>query len=329
MKVTQPIVTVVAIVTLAVGPLIAPLAAGAQQAARVPLVGLLGDTPGPQWEAFRKALRDLGYVEGRTIAIEGRYSEGNTARFTDLAEELVRLRADVIVTEGGSATRAAQKATSTIPILMAIVPDPVVMGFVSALARPGGNITGLMSLSFELTAKQMELLKETLPALTRLAILWNPASPWHELALRQVETAARALRVELKLAGARDPGDLDKAFATIKRERAGALLVLPHPTFDAQQRRIADFTTQSRLPAVYNKPLFPEAGGLMAYGARYLDFFQRVAAYVDKILKGARPGDLPVEQPTRFELVINLKTARALGLTVPPSVLVRADKVIE
>ncbi len=317
------------ITVLALGLLAAPLAADAQQRPRGPLVGLLGDTPGPQWETFRQALRDLGYAEGRTIFIEGRYSEGNTARFPGLAAELVSLRADVIVTEGVSATQAAKKATSTIPIVMAIVGDPLGAGFVSTLARPGGNITGSMSLSLELTAKQMELLKEVLPRLTKLAILWSGPNSPHELALRHIEPAARALRIQLQLVEARAPSELDKAFSTMRRDRPGALLVLPNPMIDAQQRRIAGLTTQSRLPAVYNKPLFAQAGGLMAYGARYLDFFQRAATYVDKILKGAKAGDLPVEQPTRFELVINLKTAKALGLTIPPSVLIRADQVIQ
>ncbi len=324
MKMTQPALTVI----LALGLLAAALAAEAQQPAKVARIGILGDRPAPQWETFRQALRDLGYVEGRTIVIEGRYSEGNTARYPDLAAELVRLRADVIVTEGGHASEAAKKATSTIPIVMAIVADPVGMGLVSNLARPGGNITGSMSISLELVPKQMELLKEVLPALTKLAILWNPDS-YHKLALRQIETAARVLRVQLQLVEARTPGDLDKAFSTMNRERPDALLVLPNPMIDARQRRIADLTTQSRLPAVYNKPLFPEAGGLMAYGARYLDFFQRAATFVDKILKGVKPADLPVEQPTRFELVINLKTAKALGLTIPQSVLIRADQLIE
>jgi len=317
------------IATLALAVLAAPLANAAQQPGKLPLVGLLGDTAGSQWETFRQALRDLGYVEGRTIAIEGRYSEGNAARFPDLAAELVRLGADVIVTEGESATQAAKKATSTIPVVMAITADPVGRGLVASLARPGGNITGSMSLSFELTAKQMELLKETLPALTKLAILRAPG-PSHDLALRRhVEPAARALRVHLQFVEAQVPGELDKAFSTMNRERPDALLVLPNPMIDAQQRRIAGLTTQSRLPAVYNKPLFAQAGGLMAYGARYLDFFQRAATYVDKILKGAKPANLPVEQPTRFELVINLKTAKGLGLTIPRSILIRADQVIQ
>jgi putative ABC transport system substrate-binding protein len=195
--------------------------------------------------------------------------------------------------------------------------------------RPGGNITGLASLSFDLTAKQLELLKETLPALTKVAFLWNPAEPFHQMALKSVETAARRLRIQLQIVEMRESNQLDGAFAVIVKERPEALLVLPTTRLDARQKRLAELTTQSRLPALYNKSVFAEAGGLIAYGARYLDFFQRAAAYVDKILKGANPAELPVEQPTRFELVVNMKTAKTLGVKIPNSILVRADKVIE
>jgi putative ABC transport system substrate-binding protein len=315
---------------LCASSLVAPFASLAQQqGGKIWRIGVLGDTPGPHWEAFQQSLRDLRYVEGRNIIIERRYAQGVIARFSDLAAELVRLRVDVIVTEGGAATQAAKKATSTIPIVMTIVGDPVGSGLVASLARPGGNISGSASLSFELTAKQLELLKETLPALTKVAFLWNPAEPFHQMALKSVEAAARRLRVQLHIVGMQESNQLDGAFAAVTKDRPDALLVLPTTRLDALQIRLAELTIQSRLPALYNKSAFAEAGGLMAYGARYLDFFQRAAAYVDKILKGANPGDLPVEQPTRFELVVNAKTAKALGIKIPNSILVRADKVIE
>ena len=293
------------VLPLALALLSAPLSSDAQRPAKIPRIGILGDTPGTQWETFRQGLRDLGYVEGQSIVMESRWSEGRAERFPDLAAELVHLKVDIIVTEGQTAGRAAKKATSTIPIVMAISGDPVGIGLVPNLARPGGNITGLSSLWPELAVKQMELLKEIVPRLTRLAILWNPAYPLHELALKEIETAARTLRVELQLVEARAANEFDNAFLTMTRARAGALIVHANPMFDAQQRWIADLAVKSGLPAVYNKSLFSEVGGLMAYGARYLDFFRRAATFVDKILKGAKAGDLPIEQPTRFELVIN------------------------
>jgi len=325
MNVTRGVVAVV----LALGLLFASFSSQAQPPARTPRVGILGDTPGPQWKAFREGMRDLGWIEGQNVELEWRWSEGTTDRFPGLAAELVRLRVDIIVTEGGPATRAAKKATATIPIVMTIVADPVGSGLVASLARPGGNVTGSASLSPQLTAKQVELLKEAVPRLSRLAVLWNPGSPAHPVALREIEAAAAALRVNVQTVGARSADELEGAFSTITGQRPDGLLVLGTPIFDAEQRRIAGFVTRTRLPAVFNKPLFVEAGGLMAYGARYADFFRRAATFVDKILKGAKPGDLPVEQPTHFELIINLKTAKALGLTLPPSLLVRADQVIE
>jgi len=311
-------------------PFVAPFASVAQnQAGKIWRIGVLGDTPGPQWEAFQQTLRNLDYIEGRSITVERRYSKGIVARFSDFAAELVHLPVDVIVTEGGAATQAAKKATSTIPIVMALVGDPVGSGLVASLARPGGNITGLASLSFDLTAKQLELLKETLPALTKVAFLWNPAEPFHQMALKSVETAARRLRIQLQIVAMREANELDGAFAVVIKERPEALLVLPTTWLDAHQKRLAELATQSRLPALYNKSVFAEAGGLIAYGARYLDFFQRAAVFVDKIFKGAKPSDLPVEQPTKFELVINMKTANALGIKIPNSILARADQVIE
>ncbi len=292
-------------------------------------IGILGDTLGPQWNAFRQELADLGWIEGKNVEMEWRWSEGTTARFPDLAGELVRLRVDVMVTEGGHATRAAKQATATIPIVMTIVADPVGIGLVASLARPGGNVTGSASTSPQLTPKQIELLKEVVPRLSRLSVLLDPGAQAHRVALREIEAAAPALRVKAQPVGARSADELESALSTIARQRPEGLLVLGTPIFDAQQRRIADFATKNRLPAVFNKPLFAEAGGLMAYGPRYADFFRRAATYVDKILKSAKPADLPVEQPTKFELVINLKTAKALGLTVPQSILIRADEVIK
>ncbi len=301
----------------------------AQPTPRTPRVGILGDTSGPQWTAFRDGMRERGWIEGQSLELAWRWSEGTTDRLPALAAELVQLKVDVIVTEGGPATRAAKKATATIPIVMTIVADPVGTGLVASLARPGGNVTGSSSPSPQLTAKQIELLKEAVPRLSRLSVLWNPTSPAHPVALKEIEAAAAALRVSVQRVEARTAEELESAFAAITQQRPHGLLVLATPIFDAQQRRIADFAARSRLPAVFNKPLFAEAGGLMAYGARYADFFRHAATYVDKILNGAKPADLPVEQPARFELIINLRTAKALGLTIPPSLLLRADRVIE
>jgi putative tryptophan/tyrosine transport system substrate-binding protein len=305
-----------------------PIAVRAQQPGEVRRIGVLGETPGPQWKAFRQALGELGYADGQSIALEWRWAEGQRGRFPDLAAELVRLRMDVIVAEGSSAIRAAKTATSTIPIVMTIAGDPVGMGLVSSLNRPGGNITGSSSLSPELYSKQIELLKELVPELTRIGVLWT-GNPEARLALKKIESAAEALGVHLHLVEAQREAELDSAFSVLTAARPAALLVVADPTFDSLQRQIADLAAKARLPAVYNKSLFAKAGGLLVYGAVYSEFFRRAAYYVDKILKGAKPADLPVEQPTKFELVINLKTAKALGLTVPPALLVRADEVIE
>ena len=318
------------VIALGAGALAAPLASFAQQQpAKVPRVGILGAAPGPQWDTFKQGLRDLGYSESRNIALEYRWTEGKNERLPALAAELIGLRVDIIVAEGTPATQAAKKATGTIPIVMAIVGDPVGVGLVTSLVRPGGNITGSSSMSPDLSAKQMELLKEVVPSLTHLAILRNPANQSTGLALKGIETAARVLRVHLIFVEARGRDEFEKSFSTVVRERAGGLLVIPDPTFDAEQSGLADFASKNRLPALYNKTLFAEAGGLMSYGARYSDFFGRAAIYVDKILKGAKPAELPIEQPTRFELVINMKTAKALGIKIPNSILVRANRVIE
>ncbi len=325
------------IATLALGLLAAPLAADAQPATKVHRIGILlpgspapPSTPSAALEAFLQGLRDLGYVEGRNIAIEYRYAQGKLDPLQDLAAELVRLNVDVIVTSTTPAIQAAKKATSTIPIVMAAVGDPVVTGLVAGLARPGGNITGLSLLAPELAGKRLELLKETLPRLSRVAVLWNSASPAMVHTFREARVAAEALGVRLQsLEVQGDPTDFERAFSAIAKERPDGLFVTLDPFTSLHRGRIAELAAQHRLPAIYELREFVDAGGLMAYGPSSRDLWRRAATYVDKILKGAKPGDLPVEQPTRFELVINLKTARALGLTIPQSVLLRADHLIE
>ncbi len=323
------------VAVLAVSLLAAPLAADAQQAGKVPRIGFLGvtspsDRPS-HLDAFRQRLRELGWVEGQNIVIDYRYAEGRVDRLPDLAAELVRLKVDLIVASAGTqAATAAKNATETIPIVMIYVRDPVGTGLIASLARPGGNVTGVSgSAGLELFAKQLELLKETVPKIRRVAILSNPDNAYHQLAIREVNVAARSLGVQLQLLEARGPNEFDGAFAAMAKERVGALLVLSDAIFGSHRTRLADLAARSRLPAAYGVRESVEAGGLMSYGPSFLDLFRRSAAYVDKILKGAKPADLPVEQPTKFELVINLKTAKALGLTIPPSLLQRADKVIE
>jgi putative ABC transport system substrate-binding protein len=303
--------------------------AEAQQRPVLPVIGVLGAGPGPHWEALRQRLRELGYIGGQNITFEYRWAHGKNELLLDHAVELVRMGAKVIVTEGTPAARAAKKATSAIPIVMAIVGDPVGSGLVANLAQPGGNITGLTSIAPDLATKQVELLKESVTRPSPLAALWNPDNPLTgRLILDRIEIASKVLRVQLQILEAKQVGEFEKAFSKMANDRINALLVVPDPTFDTQQKHLAELTIKNRLPAVYNKSVFAEAGGLLAYGAHYLDFFRRAAIYVDKILKGARPADLPVEQPTKFEFVINLKTAKQIGLTIPPNVLARADKVI-
>ena len=321
------------IVGLAIGLVAAPLAASAQQPAKVPRVGYIGSvgpTVGaPILEAFRQGLRDLGYVEGQNIAIESRWAEGRVERFPDLAAELVRLKLDVFVVTSTPGALAAKQATSTIPIVMLAVDDPVGVGLVASLARPGGNVTGLTNFAVALRAKSLELLKEVVPEVTRVAVLSEPAYVLHATYMRETEVAAQALAVKLQLLGVRSANELESAFAAIVRDRAGALLVMPTPLTVEHARRIVGLAGKSRLPAIYAFRRHVEDGGLMSYGTSSLDQNRRAATYVDKILKGAKPADLPVEQPTRFELVINLKTAKALGLTFPQSILIRADQVIQ
>jgi putative ABC transport system substrate-binding protein len=320
---------------IAVGAILAaPLAADAQQAEKVPRIGFLSatspsDRP-PLLDAFRQRLRELGWVEGKNIVIDYRYAEGQVDRLPDLAAELVRLKVDLLVSWGTQGVTAAKSATATIPIVMIAVRDPIGIGLIASLARPGGNVTGVSgSAGLEWVAKQLELLKQTVPKIRRVAILSNPTNAYHQLAIRELDVAARSLGVQLQLLEARGPNEFDGAFAAMAKESVGALLVLSDAMLNSHATRLADLAARGRLPAVYGVRESVEAGGLMSYGPSFLDSFRRAATYVDKILKGAKPGDLPVEQPTKFELVINLKTAKSLGLTIPQSVLVRVDEVIQ
>jgi ABC-type uncharacterized transport system substrate-binding protein len=322
--------------TLAGGLLVTPLStAAAQPREKVPRVGYLSPgSPSDQarqrrFEAFRQGLREQGYVDGQNVAIESRWAEGKYDRYPTLAADLVRLKVDVIVTVGGAATRAVQQATRTIPIVMSVVIDPVGSGFVPSLAHPGGNVTGLSMMAADLVGKQLAVLQEVTPKVVRVALLWNPANPGSLPQLRAAEAVARALRVRLQTLEARVPQEIDSAFAAMTREKVGALVVLVDAIFTNEVAQIAELAAKSRLPSIYGQREYTEAGGLMVYSSDPLDLERRAATFVDKILKGAKPADLPIEQPSKFELIINLKTAKALGLTIPPSLLQRADQVIE
>ncbi len=320
-------------VLLALG--VAPLAVEAQQAAKVARIGWLAGSlaAGPHLiEAFRQGLRDLGYVEGRNLVIEYRNAEGKPERYPALAAELVALKVDIIVTSSQISALAAKQATKTIPIVFANAGDPVESGLVTSLARPGGNVTGLSNLSRDLVGKCLEHLKQALPEVSRVAALWQPGAIGERTekdVLKEADVAARALGVRLQFVEARGPADFDRAFSDMTKARAGALTVLSGAMFFIERRRLVDLAAKHRLPAVYQTRDFVDAGGLMSYGQDLAYMFRRAATYVDKILKGAKPGDLPVEQPTKFELVINLKTAKALGLTIPRSLLSLADQVIQ
>jgi putative ABC transport system substrate-binding protein len=268
-------------------------------------------------------------VEGQNIVLEPRWAEGKYDRYPALAADLVRSKVDVIVAGGGAATQAAQQATRTIPIVMSVVIDPLGSGLVPSLARPGGNVTGVSMMGPDLVGKQLGLLKEVVPKVSRVALLWNPENPGSATQLREAKAAARVLGLRLQTLEARNPEEIDSAFAAMTRERAGALLILADGIFGNQRRQIAELAAKRRLPSIFGLSEYPDAGGLMAYTANFLDLERRAATYVDRILKGAKPGELPVEQPSNFELVINLKTANAIGLTIPPSLLQRADRVIE
>jgi ABC-type uncharacterized transport system substrate-binding protein len=311
-----------------------PLAAEAQHAGKVYRVGILGESASDPsetrlWQIFRLALRDLGWIEGGNILIESRWNEGDSARLAELAADLVRLRVDLIVTRGSTYVQGARKATSSIPIVFTMHADPVGTGDVVSLARPGGNITGLALLQTEINRKGFEILISAVRMAKRIAVLWNPGTPSHTPGLKAVEEAARTLRVQLQAVVARTGADLESAFSAMARAHADAVLVLSFGPYIAARQFLAELATRYRLPTMFALREHVEAGGLMSYGPDYSDLVRRGAVYVDKILKGAKPGDLPVEQPNKFELMINLKTAKALGLTIPPSLLARADQVIE
>jgi putative tryptophan/tyrosine transport system substrate-binding protein len=322
------------ITNVAFGLLAASKAIDAQPAGQVPRIGWPGlnsaETSTHQLAAFRQGMRERGWVEGQNVFIEYRWADGNVERLPDLVAELVHLNVDVIVTSSSVATRAAKDATKTIPIVMAASANALGEGFVTRLGHPGGNITGMTFLAGpEIAGKQLELLKEVAPAASRVAVLTNPTNGSHAAFVRQLQVAARSLGAQLQVLEVRSPDQLEDAFAAMKKESVAALLVLTDAMFFGQHRRLADLAARSGLPAMFSQREFIDAGGLVSYGPSLSDMFRRAATHVDKILKGAKPGDLPVEQPTKFELVINLKTARALGLTIPQSVLLRANDVIE
>ena len=315
---------------LALGTYLSPLTADAQQAAKVPRVAFLRTFPVPEMEkAFRQGLQELGYVEGQNLVIEQRYWNGNTDRLAEVVAELLRLKVDVIVAPTPPEIEAARRGTTTTPIVMVAGADPVALGFITSFARPGGNITGLTNLSAEVTPKRLQLLKDAIPRLSRVAALYNPVDRAATTQLRDLESAARSLGMKLWPIEARGPGDFDSAFAAAVKGQAGALLVLAGATASAHRGRLVELAAKHRLPASFHERQAVEAGGLMSYGPDIPDLFRRTATYVDKLLKGAKPAELPVEQPTKFDLAINLKTARALGLALPPSLAVRADYVIQ
>jgi putative ABC transport system substrate-binding protein len=322
------------IVAIGAGALAAPFRSFAQQPAKIPRIGiLLGGTLASrqaQLDGFRQGMRDLGYVEGRDIILEVRAPERDEdAPFAELAADLVRLKVDVLVVQATGPILIAKKATSTIPIVMAPASDPLGTGIVTSLARPGGNITGVSLLSEELSGKRLQLLSEIVPGIARVAVIWNPASPANPPELRRVEAAARTLKVQLLNLEVREAGDLERVFETAVKARAGGLVILEDRFLFGFRRRITDLALTHRIPAVYAQTGYIEAEGLAVYAPDIIYMIRRAATYVDKILKGAKPGDLPIEQPTLFELVINMKTARALGIKIPNSILVRTTRVIE
>jgi putative ABC transport system substrate-binding protein len=325
-------VTLTLMVTLTLGTLAAPLTAAAQQATKAPRIGVLhvgAPTAVSHFvEAFKQGLREHGYVEGQNIVVERRFGEARAERISEVAAELVRLKLNVIVTSTDLGVAAVKQQTQTIPIVMANSTDPVGTGFVTSLARPGGNVTGLTNISPELSAKRLELLKEAVPGLSRVAIMWNPDVRGGVLDYKETEGAARSLRLQLQSVEVSRADDFDRAFSALSTGRAEALIVISGPLAFTNRGQIASFAQKNRLPSMYGLRDFADAGGLMAYGPNSVDLWRRAAAYVDKILKGAKPGELPVEQPTKFELVINLKTAKTLGLTIPQPLLRRADHVI-
>ena len=321
------------VAVLAISILMAPADGDAQQPAKIARIGYLSadDSASASHlvEAFRQGLRDLGYVEGQSVTVEYRFAGGNYDRLPDLAAELVRRRVDVIMAFTIPATRAAKRATTGIPIVFAQVLDPIKAGLVASLARPGANVTGVSVMVEQLGGKYMQLVREVSPEVTRVAVLWEPAQPAGALQLRQIESAARSVGIQLQPLEVRDPDGFESAFSSVTTKRAGAIIVLPSSLFNSHRHRLADLAARIRVPAVSVRREFVDAGGLMSYGPDFAEQSRRAATYVDRILKGSKPADLPVEQPTKLELVINLKTAKTMGLTLPPSLLFRADLVIE
>jgi putative ABC transport system substrate-binding protein len=312
------------------GALAAPLGAGAQPG-KVWRIGVVRGAapPAAEIEALRQGLRELGYVERENLVIEMRWADGKEERLPSLVAELIRLGVDLIVASAPAATRAAKEATTTIPIVMVTVADPLGFGFVESLARPGGNVTGLVFMHPELSGKRLQLLKAAVRGLSRLAVLWNGANPYKATDMREVQTAAAAFGVVLQPLPVNGPQDFERAFEAARQGRADALITLEDPFTIAHRVRIVELTRAQRLPALYGRRVYVDAGGLMSYGPDPIEQYRRAALYVDRIFKGTKPADLPVEQPTRFELVINLKTAKALGLAIPPSLLAQADQLIE
>jgi len=309
------------------------VSAEAQPPGKIPSIGFLGNSTAALEEnlvePFRQVLRDLGYVEGRNILIEYRWAEGKYERFPTLIAELVAQKVDVIVTAGTPAALAVKKAAPSVPLVMAAAGDPIGTGLIESLAHPGGNITGLSGMAVDLEGKRIELLREVIPKLSHLAVFWNPTSPLQVNSEKEVQAAARAFKMKVLSLGVQAPEQFDNAFATIRSERPHALLVLPDRLFLHNRARIMEFATKQHLPGVYAYVELVEAGGLMSYGPSYADMHRRAAIFVDKILKGRKPSDLPVEQPMKFDFVINLKAAKQIGLTIPPNVLARADRVIK
>jgi putative ABC transport system substrate-binding protein len=324
--------TAVPSILVAVVLLVLGVIAEAQQAKKVPRIGFLSfgsaSSMADRVGAFRQGLREHGYVEGRNIFLEHRYAEGNQNRLREFAAELVSLKVDAIVSGGSMATRSAKEATSTIPIIMAYESDPVASGIVASLAQPGGNITGLTSLAAELSAKRLELLKEAVPKLTRVAVFGNPSEAMYVKALKESETVAKSLGLSLQSFEVRSAEDIDIGFQAATKNRAGAMMILNDPITFTHRKRVVDLAIKNHLPSIHAQIQFVEAGALMVYGADEADMYRRSATFIDKILKGAKPTDLPVEQPTKFEFVINLKTAKQIGLIIPPEVLARANRLI-
>ena len=332
----QPIARRRLLIAFGAGALAAPLGAFAQQQVKVRRIAFLAvrSRPSPTnpevyYDAFVQGMRDLGYVEGKNLVIEWRYAEGKFERLPGLAAELVRMNPEVILTHTTPSTEALQRATSTIPIVMTSIADPVSSGFAASLARPGGNITGLSIITIDLSPKYLELLKIMVPALSRAAFLVNPGNSTHPATLKSVQAAARQRGVKVLPMDARTAEEIERGFASMRRERADAVIIPGDGFFIGQQRQLADLAARYRLPSMYPFREYVAAGGLMSYGQNIGDFYRRAATYVDKILKGAKPGDLPIEQPTKIHLAINRKTAKALGITIPQELLIRADEVIE